>query len=108
MGRYLHRKAIADVVPDNITWRRSKYMGERVAPHVKTPSLNSELHPDLVALIDYPKLKKQAKYLTENHANSKNKTQSFSAEKNITGVNQLDNWLKYYFPNGCDWADTPV
>jgi len=100
MGRYLHRCAVSGIVPDNITWKASKYMGERVTQHTHAHSLNTSLHPDLLPLINLPKLKQQA--------SNQEPSLTFQLRRNITHVNQLDNWLKYHFPNGCDWADAPA
>jgi len=111
MGRYLHRRAVSGIVPDNITWKASKYMGERVTPRKALKSCYTDLtdlHPDLLRLINLPKLKKQAKHLEEHGIDSKNISATHQASRNLGGVKQLDNWLKYYFPNGCDWADVPA
>jgi asparagine synthase (glutamine-hydrolysing) len=32
IGRYLHRRAIADIVPAEVCWKQSKYMGPAVSP----------------------------------------------------------------------------
>ncbi|NCT57268.1 MAG: asparagine synthetase B family protein [Legionella sp.] len=102
IGRYLHRKAIAGIVPDNITWKASKYMGERVTSRKNNPTLNTDLHPDLLPLINLPKLKKQADHLLQNQ------DAMHQFMQNIHHVNQLDHWLKYHFEHGCDWADAPA
>lgn len=108
MGRYLHRKAISGTVPDNITWKASKYMGERVTPHKNNPLLNTDLHPDLLPLLNLPKLKKQTSHLIKHGINPKNPAATHQINQNIANVNQLDNWLKYHFPTGCNWADAPA
>jgi len=108
MGRYLHRRAVSGIVPNNITWKASKDMGERVTSRQKNTSLHTELHPDLLPLLNLPKLKKQASYLNEHGMNFKNSSAIYQLNQNIANVNQLNNWLKYYHPSGCDWADTPA
>jgi len=108
MGRYLHRKAISGTVPDNITWKASKYMGERVTPRKQNTLLNTELHPDLLPLLNLPKLNKQAAHISKHGVNPTNPSTTHQLNQNIANVNRLDNWLKYHFTNGCDWADTPV
>lgn len=108
MGRYLHRKAVSGIVPDNITWKASKYMGERVTSNKNTLLLNSDLHSDLLPLLNVPKLKKQASHLNKHGIHPQNLSARLQLKKNIANINQLDNWLKYHFPNGCDWADVPA
>ena len=108
IGRYLHRKAVSGIVPDNITWKAGKYMGERVTTHTHASRLNTSLHPDLLPLINLSKLEQQAKHLTEQQASSQDPSLTFQLRRNITQVNQLDNWLKHQFQNGCDWTDVPA
>lgn len=102
--RYLHRRAIEHILPKEIVWQPSKGSMGGSSPSWTWPYpvLNEDLHPDLSALIDIGKLYAQTKNLDLTNL-------SFSLQKwmNIIKVNQLDNWLKYYFSNGCHWANTP-
>jgi asparagine synthase (glutamine-hydrolysing) len=111
MGRYLHRRAIAKVVPKAITGQNSKYMGELVNNKFSRQivKLNDDLHPDLSAVININKIRQQEKELTAIISADFDYTKPlvFSAQRNIQNINQLDYWLKYYFPNGCSWANTP-
>ena len=100
IGRYLHRRAIEGTVPKDIVWKAGKYMGERMnASAMEETRLHDDLHPDLLPLLNLPRLKKQA---------LEGSSQGRDFKKNISRVNQLDDWLKYYFEKGCDWANTPV
>ena len=64
MGRYLHRRAINGVVPDLVTWKKGKDMGNIVDgfhPGQKDMDTMSktDLHPELARLIDVKKLDRQ-------------------------------------------------
>lgn len=108
VGRYLHKRAIAEMVPKNIVEQNSKYMGERIAQSIpKQLGLNQDLHPALQQIVNFPKLFSQEKNL--QYCVKKDPTALFHndlvlARKNITRVNALDCWLKYYFSRGCDWG----
>jgi asparagine synthase (glutamine-hydrolysing) len=101
-GRYLHRQAVNHALPHNIVWQKTKYMGEPLRATVDVPVLNSDLHPDLVPLLNMRKLSMQLQQLPQ-----KSKGERFLPFQNIYKINQLDNWLKHYFANGCHWANTP-
>jgi asparagine synthase (glutamine-hydrolysing) len=60
-GRYLHRRAVAEIVPDKVAWKRSKSMqsaGGKDAPPPRASNSEhvlpqrGELHPQLEALVD--------------------------------------------------------
>jgi asparagine synthase (glutamine-hydrolysing) len=111
IGRYLHKRAIVDIVPKNIVDQHSKYMGERMVQAIpKKMALNQDLHPALLMLIDQPKLFEQEKQLTDLFAQNSPKlhdVELMPARQNIQRVNALDNWLKHYFAKHCDWASMP-
>ena len=101
MGRYLHRRAIADKVPKDIVWQASKYMGPSIHENITQPTLNDDLHVDLLPLLNIKKLNHQM------GLHPKMKEEQFQTNQNINHINQLDRWLKYHFAKGCDWANTP-
>ena len=101
IGRYLHKRAIDGVVPKNIVWKQGKYMGERLKISASPPLLlNEDLHPDLLPLLNMEKLKNQVVRLPNLTVK-----EAFQIRYNINKVNQLDDWLKYYFKNGCEWKN---
>ena len=110
-GRYLHKRAIAPIVPKSITAQQSKYMGERMAQSIpKRCQLNDDLHPALASLIDMPKLRKQEQHVVDAKRCGPSQLTSpkmAPLRQNIAHVNQLDHWLKYYFNASCTWANTP-
>lgn len=107
-GRYLHRRAIANVVPQAIVAQNSKYMGNLIRGGSRRfVKLNDDLHQDLAPILNIPKLRHQEKILME-HTNTECASDYASTiHRNIQRVNHLDNWLKYYFNDGCNWANTP-
>ncbi|PIB26849.1 hypothetical protein BFP76_10665 [Amylibacter kogurei] len=65
--RYLHRRAVDDIVPASIVWQNSKHMGQPIMTrdirNAKTQYYNEmaralmdDLHPDLVALVNVKRL----------------------------------------------------
>lgn len=99
VGRYLHKRAIDGTVPKDIVWKQGKYMGEPVNQSVHAPpSLHDDLHPDLLPLLNMAKLRNQVAKLPQLKGSP-----SHQIKKNIHLVNQLDDWLKYYFKQGCHW-----
>ena len=96
MGRYLHRRAVAKVVPKDITWQRSKYMGEPVGPRERNEvGFDWPLHSSIAGLVDEEKLKMQLDALN-NKEKEPEKDISFSYGMNISNVKALDSWLKTY------------
>ena len=103
IGRYLHKRAIDGIVPKDIVWKQGKYMGELANKSEGKPAqLNEDLHSDLLPLLNRDKLKQQIQRLP-----TLGKTQAYQIKRNIQQVNQLDDWLKYYFATGCDWENAP-
>jgi len=58
VGRYLHRRAIAEVVPAKVAWKASKSMGGTIRarptpdPGKRVAELEANLHPQLVDIVD--------------------------------------------------------
>ena len=107
-SRYLHRRAVEDVVPKKVIWKSSKYMGE----HPKTYNNNYEatthqknmldtltnkpLHEKLKPFINEEKLQQQIQYLKHERSQGFNED-NFMPKKNCIAVYKLNNWLRYYF-----------
>lgn len=108
VGRYLHKRAVAKAIPENIIAQRSKYMGDRIVKSVpRQITLNHDLHPGLLRIINQPKLFDQEKHLLEFSTCSTTKWHDIELVmllQNIRRINALDQWLKHYFANDCDWA----
>lgn len=67
-GRYLHRRAIEDLLPDVIVWNRRKSMGARTHPtptdhEYRARRLADELIPALASMVDIPAFIAQARAL---------------------------------------------
>ena len=98
MGRYLHRRAVDGVVPDLVTWKKSKDMGLPVRNDVfndasVSPSFVEELHPELKDLVEVEKLAAQAKAMDQSE--TKKNTELFSQiRRNLHNVKTIDYWLK--------------
>lgn len=65
VGRYLHRRAIDGIVPDEVTWKSNKSMGDPLGIPAQVmqgvaplPAPLASYHPRLEALIDRPKLER--------------------------------------------------
>lgn len=108
ISRFLHKQAINNCVPANITSQNTKYMGEK-AFHQKPQGyqLNADLHPELLKIINQEKLLSQEKHLSYI---AQYQPQAFYAPEytflriTLQRVNQLDLWLKTYYPQQCNWA----
>ena len=112
IGRYLHKRAIAHMVPKEVVNQYSKYMGESVTFYEpRHRQLNQELHPALWDVVNMSKLldqeKEMKRILNQDSSQFFNNT-LFMHRKNIRQVNELDHWLKYYFSNGCVWETKPT
>ncbi|MFA6714710.1 MAG: asparagine synthase-related protein [Victivallales bacterium] len=104
--RYLHRKAVDDIVPPKINWKQDKKLGGVISPNFSDLEelLDDSLHPDLRVLLDDARyLKIKDRFLT-------------SAPRDISGtfigmflrnLHALNLWLKTFFPSGCTWVNTP-
>ena len=103
MGRYLHRRAIAGVVPDLVVWKRSKDMGNIVNSdhrgHIDVATAPvTDLHPELAKLIEVKKLDDQKTAIAQSE-NKKENDLNFQFRRNGQAVKILDHWLKQlYFP----------
>ena len=102
MGRYLHRRAIAGVVPDLVTWKRSKYMGPLVRsallPFIDPAALSVEaLHPRLLELIDADRLRQRLDLCPQAGGNGLHPWQ-LELVRDLRALGNLDSWLKQRFP----------
>ena len=104
VGRYLHHRAVVDVLPKEYHFQSAKVGGKPIHEQFASlPTLNQDLHTDLQPLLNIPKLTG----LITSFTQSKSKESRSMIIDNIYQINQLDDWLKYYFPTGCHWAQTP-
>jgi len=100
MGRYLHRRAVQGVVPELVTWKRSKDMGHQVrsGDEVNTAQFAlDEIHPCLLQLIDVEKFREQiatGSWVRGPHRNNLD----FQKSRNFRLVRNLDLWLKQRLP----------
>ena len=91
-------------MPEKVAWKNGKDMGSLVNNSLRSiPKLNNDIHNDLKIITDMDKLINQNKLV----ADSLDIHQWLSIKNNISKINKLDNWLKYYFPNGCNWKNRP-
>lgn len=101
MNRFLHRKAIAGVSADLVTWKVSKDMGlagsiQASASFDNRQMLNDflalleNLRPDLVELVDVEKLQKMA--ITDIAENKKGSEYSWTMSRNIERLETLNLW----------------
>jgi asparagine synthase (glutamine-hydrolysing) len=100
MGRYLHRRAINGVVPDLVTWKRSKDMGAIIrADHgpvaESTPLAVEALHPRLIELLDVQRLHEK---IAARPAVTSNNHQRLFFERDLRTIRNLDLWLKQRLP----------
>ncbi len=102
MGRYLHRRAIDGVVPDLVTWKKGKNMGNIVGlDHrglidMDTVSI-TDLRPELTKLIDVRKLDEQITAMARSKT-KKDDDLTFQFRRNGQMVKNLNQWLRQGFP----------
>jgi len=97
MSRYLHRRAIDGVVPNLVAWKKSKHMGNRVGidhlDHVDIASITTtDLHPELVKLIDLKKFNEQLTAIAQSNA-KKDDNRISLFRRNMKAVKTLNQWL---------------
>ena len=100
-GRYFHRKAMDGVVPDAVNWKPSKHMGRSPFHPLESrslPQLNTDLHPDLLPLIDPDAVQGKRDALAHSGIEIK-----VLIRRGITAINHLDLWLKKFHPGGVNW-----
>lgn len=106
-SRYLHRRAVDDVLPHKVCWKPTKYMGEPVRSaasatrHNHSPVRRDDLtqmtlHPALEPLVDQNKLQTLVQQL-QSMANPALDPTRFMVARQIHALKQLDQWLQYYF-----------
>jgi asparagine synthase (glutamine-hydrolysing) len=102
MGRYLHRRAIQDVVPGRIAWKPSKDMGyaalhdeiraaRLMAAAGRMNRLDAQLHPGVAALLDRSKLQRQVHDALQGQGDH---DFLFMFETTVNAIRWLDAWFK--------------
>ena len=106
--RYLHRRAVTDILPRKVAWKNKKSVGERVRPYEGDGSPGSayalpekvgifKLHPILEPLVDQEKFNEQVSYLKKVLPEQSFDKKTFIPRRNYSTVCQLNDWLKYFF-----------
>lgn len=106
-GRYLHRRAIAGMVPDKVAWKPSKDMGAARGPWLRQRSANSRLHdrqtqgptstsvvleelnPSIAQLLD-PGRVQTILQVAQSHSDP---SQARAARRYLQGIRQASDWL---------------
>ena len=111
-NRYLHRRAVEDVVPAKVIWKPSKDLGDYVEKYVDpnakakakaldNPVLNSlesmSLHEYLAPLVHQKRLKQQMNIVKTELTQQKFDRQNPIPRINCYTVYMLNRWLNYYF-----------
>lgn len=97
MGRYLHRRAIAGTVPDLVTWKKGKSMGDVVTRDRQHEAMNvpaslDVLHPLLAELVDCGKLQGQ---ITQMRTGTDlTDDASWQISRNVNILAALNHWLQ--------------
>ncbi len=99
IGRYLHRRAIAGIVPKRVAWKPDKDMGKNyqlknmqiAAARMNNLArqLEGNLHPGLAELIDRDKFREQIRQMELSPANSICRL----FMRNINYIHWLNRWL---------------
>jgi asparagine synthase (glutamine-hydrolysing) len=101
MSRYLHRRAIDGVVPELVTWKKGKDMGNIVNPdhfgHMGIVS-TTDLHKELTKLIDVKKLNEQITVMAQSKF-QKNDDSTFQFIQNGQAIKKLNQWLRQDLPD---------
>lgn len=100
-GRYLHRRAIESAVPDSVTWKITKDMGNPIYNGHKNTAAHqftvNALHPLLSEVIDEEKFRVQ--YAAVCQAESiRSDDLAFGIRRNIRNTVILNLWLKRLLP----------
>ena len=101
IGRYLHRQAISDTVPQRIAWKPNKYVGtERLRKTMNNSGIQNaaeqarreeaHLHPALAELIDRVKWREQIKQAQQGEAPD---VFSVNFHQSAKAIRLLNNWL---------------
>jgi asparagine synthase (glutamine-hydrolysing) len=103
MGRHLHRRAMAGVVPDLVTWKKSKDMGNPAGGGFGGFGQISvdpdRLHERLAEMIDVEKLREQVA-AAEKEGRVDINNRNMQRWQNIQAAANLDRWLKATRPAG--------
>lgn len=96
MGRYLHRRAIDGLLPQQVTWKPSKDMGYKALAEKVRKDKNQTvqpfqpLHPALLDLIDPEKHKQM---FVQLEANSTNDSVKATLARSMSSLAWLNQWL---------------
>ncbi|VWX55799.1 hypothetical protein SPHINGOR109_10001 [Sphingorhabdus sp. 109] len=94
----MHRRAITGTVPDRVAWKRSKYMGERQAPHIHDTSdivenmkrVDADLHPMLADMIDHEKWRTKIERIESGGCNE---MEGIQVRRQTNSLKWLNIWL---------------
>jgi len=98
MGRYLHRRAIEGVVPDIVTWKQSKNMGNpfslnKFAIDRQDGFLITELSSIIEKMIDMEKYAKQLGTMPQHASGTDYNNMSLIYMQNMQRLRNLNSWL---------------
>ncbi|MFA6716549.1 MAG: asparagine synthase-related protein [Victivallaceae bacterium] len=107
MGRYFHRKAVENFVPEGVNWKQGKDMGEPFIDKTlrDIPEVDKDLHENIFDIADINKIKSDVEKL--NSQQRKDAQLAMPARKTVMAVNTLNKWLYKFYPDGCNWKNTP-
>ena len=102
MGRYLHRRAVAGIVPAEVAWKPTKSMGEGPLRRLlqgeglrdlgrQGRSLEADLCPELDELVDRDRFRQQIKRALEGGDDWQF---ALNFRRNVVALSWLDAWLK--------------
>lgn len=95
MSRFLHRRAVADIVPGSIAWKPSKNMGDisftKQMQSIPEMFKLENLHPETTRWIDVQKLKQQ---IAKAPLSAPKDEKSWQIRRNLHAVKNLDLWMK--------------
>ena len=100
MGRYLHRRAVKGIVPDRITWKRSKNMGALLKRDALDGRRRSglavgDLHPGMREYVDEERLARQIALLSSPGKPGPDNPVRHQIARNVRMAENLSAWLKY-------------
>jgi len=96
MGRLLHRKAVNNIIPEEVVWKPSKYMGVLQNPGCMYQSQEEsvdDLHLELLGMIDRKKLLSNIERIKIKPIHDIGDT-TFQIEKILKSLRWLNQWLQ--------------
>jgi asparagine synthase (glutamine-hydrolysing) len=100
IGRYLHRRAVDEVLPKTVSWKESKNMGAQMdfysstADHSRQSPV-SGLHPELAAYIDMDKLKRSCEDGIHHSASGMKDSGIIQQTRNIMVATSVSAWMDH-------------